>query len=233
MLVKKHSNTIAIITAVAEEFNAIKEKMAVHSYGDLGFESISGVLNGKEVLLVKSGVGKIWAAICTQIVIYKFNPKIIINVGVAGALDPRLKTFDIVMAETVINGDVDLSSFKGYEIGQPSSSSVKRKHPARYQTIVNYIDDAVKVGTVLSKDKFLTSSNGGLEVKSKFPRATVVDMEAAAITQVAYENNISVVVFKTISDLVLKPKGLEAYCNNIERASEALANLVFKYVDIL
>ena len=112
---------IGIIVAVPEEQEAIEKiikKIDEKIIYDLRF--IEGKIQDKNCILVKCGVGKVNAARTTQLLIDKYNPDCIINVGVAGALNPMLEIGDIVIGESLVQHDFDITAFgheKGYITG--------------------------------------------------------------------------------------------------------------------
>ena len=109
---------IGIVVAVAEEFEAVKNNMQNFETKDiLGLTFIIGKIGEVDGILVKSGVGKVNAARATQILIDKFPIEYIINLGVAGGLNYKLKLGDIIIGETLVQHDFDITAFghsKGY-----------------------------------------------------------------------------------------------------------------------
>lgn len=91
---------IGIIGAMDEEVVRIKEKMDnVNIINKASMEFVSGLLYGKKAVVVKSGIGKVNAGICTQILADVFNVDAVINTGIAGSLDARIDIGDIVLSE--------------------------------------------------------------------------------------------------------------------------------------
>ena len=109
---------IGIIVAEPEEHEAIEKIVEIKSKKVI-FELMftEAVIGSKEIILVKCGIGKVNAARTTQLLIDKYNPDYIIDVGVAGALNPMLEIGDIVIGETLVQHDFDITAFghtKGY-----------------------------------------------------------------------------------------------------------------------
>ena len=108
---------LGIIGAMDEEVNQIKDLLEnVEITKQAGMEFYKGVLSGKDVVIVRSGIGKINAAICTQILADRFKVSAIINTGIAGSLHNEINIGDIVLSVDALQHDVDAVAF-GYEVG--------------------------------------------------------------------------------------------------------------------
>lgn len=168
-------------------------------------EYTTGTYEGKEVVLLKSGIGKVNAAMSTTILLEKFNPKVVINTGSAGGFDAALKVGDIVISDEVRHHDVDVTAF-GYEIGQMAGM------PAAYKSDENLMEvakQAVKevgehnysVGLICSGDVFMSNPERVEAVRKDFPTMKAVEMEAAAVAQVCHQFNTPFVVIRALSDI--------------------------------
>lgn len=226
---------IGIITAEQEEFEAIinilKEEDRKEIY-ELTF--VKGKIKEKTCILVKSGVGKVNAARATQILIDNFKPECIINIGVAGGLNPMLKIGDIVIGETLVQHDFDITAFghaKGYIPGvgdkiYADDHLIKKVEEA----IKNQEERAYKYekGVIASGDIFCTEIPMRDKIYAKF-NAECVEMEGAAIAQVCTLCNVPFVVIRSISDT---PNGENevVYQQFIELASERCANILKEFL---
>ena len=184
----KEENTIGIIGAMNEELEVLLKDMK----------------NQKEVVAVVSGVGKVNAASCTQILASEFKAKSLINIGVAGGVSKDIYPGDIVIGDTYVQHDVDASVF-GDKIGQiPRMDVYDFKADEK---LLNLAKEAAKnvpevktyVGRIVSGDQFIADSNR-VKVLDKEFNAKAVEMESAAIAQVAYLNKIPFVIIRSISD---------------------------------
>ena len=111
-------SVIGIIGAMEEEVAALKEKMEIESVlKRASMEFYKGTLQGKEVVVVRSGIGKVNAGLCTQILVDLFDVKKVINTGIAGSLDARIDIGDIVISTEAVQHDMDATQF-GYPLGQ-------------------------------------------------------------------------------------------------------------------
>ncbi|RXI99966.1 5'-methylthioadenosine/S-adenosylhomocysteine nucleosidase [Anaerobacillus alkaliphilus] len=227
---------IGIIGAMDEEVelliskldNKVEEKIA-------GCEFFSGLLNGADVVLLKSGIGKVNAAIGTTLLIDKFKPDYIVNTGSAGGFEPSLEVGNIVISTEVRYNDVDATVF-GYEFGQVP------RMPAAYQPNDMLVSIAEKSATevgvhsvkglILSGDSFMSDENRVLELKHKFPQAYCAEMEAGAIAQVCYQFNCPFVIIRSLSDIAGSDAKM-SYDQFLQTASVNSANLVLLMVEHL
>ena len=109
---------IGIIGAMDEEVAMLKEKLTeVQVETKAAMDFYKGKLEGKDVVVVRSGIGKVNAAICTQILIDQYNVRRIINTGIAGSLRSSIDIGDIVLSRDAMQHDMDATGF-GYKVGQ-------------------------------------------------------------------------------------------------------------------
>ena len=220
---------IVIIAAMEQELAAIKQKFEIveeKKLKDLTY--YEGTLNGKEYILIKSGIGKVNAARTTQMLIDFFDIEYIINVGTAGSLNSKLEIGDIVIGEKLVQHDFDTTAFgdeKGYITGTGKIFESNRDLINTYNIDTNNEYNIV-IGTIATGDIFCTEKWMKENISGKF-EADCVEMEGAAIAQVCTLNKIPFVVIRSISD---KPNGENAMDFNkfIIMASKRCADLIFK-----
>ena len=199
-------NTIGIIGAMEEEVAILKEKMSeVTVLEKAGMEFFKGILGGQPVVVVRSGIGKVNAGICTQILADVFQVNAVINTGIAGSLKAEINIGDIVLSTDTMQHDVDAREF-GYEIGQVPRMDT-RTFPADNRLretalqVCRKVNPEIQVfeGRVASGDQFVADK----ETKEKIianTQAYCTEMEGAAIGQAAYLNGIPYLVIRAISD---------------------------------
>ena len=199
-------NKIGIIGAMEEEVAILKEKMSeVTVLEKAGMEFFKGILGGQQVVIVRSGIGKVNAGICTQILADVFQVNAVINTGIAGSLKVEINIGDIVLSTDTMQHDVDAREF-GYEIGQVPRMDT-RTFPADDRLretalqVCRKVNPEIQVfeGRVASGDQFVADK----ETKEKIianTQAYCTEMEGAAIGQAAYLNGIPYLVIRAISD---------------------------------
>lgn len=195
---------IGIIAAMKAEIENAKNEMtdtAVRTVS--GIEFVSGKFKGKDVVVAQCGIGKVFAAICTQTMILLYKPDAIINTGVGGTLTSELSVGDIALSLDVVQHDMDTSPL-GDPVGLVSGINVIR-FPAdsRMYTELSRCADELgvnnRVGTIASGDQFIASAERKNYIKDNFS-AIACEMEGAAIGHVCYVNNVPFAVVRAISD---------------------------------
>lgn len=196
---------IGIIGAMDEEIALLlKDLEDASSFSRASMEFRRGKLYGKEVVLVRSGIGKVNAAICTQILVDLFNVDIIINVGVAGGVGEKVEPGDVVIASSLLQHDVDATAF-GYEIGK-----IPRMEVLDFKCDEGLIKLSLEasrtasshkcyVGKIATGDQFIASTQKISWIHSTFD-AIACEMEGGSIAQACYLNHKPFVVIRSISD---------------------------------
>ena len=197
---------IGIIGAMDEEVEQLKEAMVVDNKKEkAGMVFFSGTLEGRSVTIVRSGIGKVNAAVCAQILVDDFGVSSIVNTGIAGSLKAEIDIADVVISEDVLHHDMDATGF-GYPMGQiprmdtlAFTAEKKLIEAAREACGKAVPEIGVHVGRVVSGDQFISDKGRKAEIVEHF-KGYCTEMEGAAIAQVAYLNMIPFVVIRTISD---------------------------------
>lgn len=199
-------NHIGIIGAMDEEVAKLKEKMTdVHIVKKAMMEFNQGRLNGKQVVVVRSGIGKVNAALCTQILVDDFQVEAVINTGIAGSLRSWIDIGDIVISTDALQHDMDATNF-GYPVGQIPRMEVlsfraDEKLAALAKEVCEEVNPEISVylGRVVSGDQFISDDATKERILTNFA-GYCTEMEGAAIAQAAYLNNIPFVILRAISD---------------------------------
>lgn len=194
---------VGIIGAMAEEVESLKMKMQVEAeYRQAKMTYIKGRLWNQDVVVVVSGIGKVNAAICTQIMIDQFNPDYIINVGVAGGLGSSVQPGHVVVGTSLIQHDMDASRF-GYDLGQiPRMDTLDFKSDPNLVGKIMSADFGemrVEEGVIVTGDQFVACPEKVAFLLETFD-AKATEMEGASIAQVAYLNEKPFIVIRSISD---------------------------------
>lgn len=196
---------IGIIGAMDEEIEMLLKKIKLFKKDiKAKMEFNQGNLWGKEVVVVRSGIGKVNAAVCTQILIDYYKVDKVINVGVAGGIEKEIVPGDVVIADSLVQHDMDTSAL-GDKIGQ-----IPRLGTYDFQcdkTLVALAKDACNeslecncyTGRIVSGDQFIASEEKINWLHNEF-NAIACEMEGASIAQVCYLNSIPFVIIRSISD---------------------------------
>lgn len=203
-MTKSEFKTVGIIAAMKVEADGIKAKIENAKCETVsGIEFVYGKLGEKNVVVAQCGVGKVFAALCTEAMILRYSPDCIINTGVAGALDPELSILDVVVADSVLQHDMDTSAL-GDPVGMISGINIinipadSRVRDALCEG-VRAAGAKVLRGTVASGDQFVGDSKTKTKIHTVFGAASC-EMEGAAVGHVCYVNGVPFGVIRAMSD---------------------------------
>lgn len=198
-----------------------------------------GKLKGKDITVVKSGVGKVNAALCAQILCREFKCDCVINTGIAGAMAKGLGIFDFVVSTAAVHHDVDVKIF-GYEYGHVPSLPV-RDFPAD-EKLISAVEKAFEVseackghklvkGLVASGDQFISSGEKKDFIKSIF-NAACCEMEGASVAHACYLNNTPFVIVRCMSDMA-DDSATSTYTFNEETAAAESAEVMMNILEYI
>lgn len=199
--------TIGIIGAMNAEVKSLCESLenaSSEKVNNLTF--FKGSFNGKNVVVVQSGVGKVNAALCAQMLIIKFGATKILNTGIAGATGKGLGVFDFVVSTEAVYHDFDVRIF-GYERGQvPGMEKIFKadeKFANKAVEIFNSLDISkehkIVKGRIASGDQFIADKAVKTDIVNTFA-PMCVEMEGAAIAHACTANNVPFVIIRCLSD---------------------------------
>lgn len=180
---------IGIIGAIDEEVISLKRKMHVTEQREIaGMNFFIGSVEDKEVVVVRCGIGKVNAAVCTQILVDLFHVEYVISTGIAGGLHPELNIGDIVVAGETVEQGIN-ASVVGHSIITAAKTAAEQLKG----------DHKVFVGRVASEDQFICSIKVKEDIYSTFT-AYCAEMEGAAIAHTCFLNKVPFVIIRSISD---------------------------------
>ena len=219
---------IGIIGAMEEEVSLLAASLS-DAYTECvsGMKFYIGKLHNKTVAVVKCGIGKVFAAIASEAMAIKYSPSLIINTGVGGAIAEGLSTGDIVIADRLVQHDMDTTP-----IGDPKGliSGINKIYfdaDKRAVSLAKSLADTMgvnaKIGTIASGDVFVASSELKEKISKEFS-ASVCEMEGGSIAHVAYVNSIPCCVIRAISDSADGEASVD-YPTFVKSSSEVSARL--------
>ncbi len=197
---------LGIIGAMELEVSELKEKMEDKTVTEkAGMKFVSGLLNGTEVVVVMCSVGKVNAAICTQLLIDLFEVDAIVNTGIAGSLNAQIDIGDIVLSTDAVQHDMEVGYF-GYAPGIVPGLDVSyfpadEKLRNLAKVLCSKVNPDIKVfeGRVVTGDQFISDSKKKEWLIKTF-NGSCTEMEGAAIAQTAHRNKIPFLIIRAISD---------------------------------
>ncbi|MGB4985083.1 MAG: 5'-methylthioadenosine/adenosylhomocysteine nucleosidase [Erysipelotrichaceae bacterium] len=178
-------------------------------------------------ITILGGVGKVASAISLTTIFDHYDIDLVINMGTAGGIDSKLKTFDVVVAKEVKYWDIDLRAF-GYQLNEPRFTYPTDENTNQLILEINQQD--TYYGELISADTFTSETNKQL-IRDNFPHALACDMEAGAIGQTCQHFNIPFVVIRGISDLIFNPNNSISFDEYVHQASISSSKLVLKLIE--
>ena len=238
---------IGIIGAMEVEVNFLRSLMGANikktETGSIVFEE--GKIHGVDIVLVRSGVGKVNAALCAQRLILQFGCTNIINTGIAGAMAKGLDVMDFVVSTDAVYHDMDATGF-GYKKGQ-----IPQMNVFAFEADKNMIEAAKKAfsatefakgeegkpahkiieGRIATGDQFISEKSVKAQINENFSPACV-EMEGGAIAHACYLNKVPFVILRCMSDMAddLSSNG---YDFNEPVAAELSAKVVEKMITLM
>lgn len=224
---------IGIIGAMDEEIQYLLEHMEDKQEVTVAHSRfIKGELEGKEIVLLKSGIGKVNAAMGTTIMMERFSPEAVINTGSAGGFSERLEVGDLVISSEVVQHDVDVTAFD-YEHGQvpglPTFIPASDKLVELTAGAVKELNIQYEIGLIATADTFMADQSKVQETRGKFPQMIAAEMEGAAIAQVCHQYDVPFVIIRALSDIAGKDSSV-TFDAFLETAAKHAAQLIMKVV---
>ena len=197
---------LGIIGAMEVEVEKLRAKMTETEMKTVaGMNFCKGKLEGKDVVIVRSGIGKVNAGICSQILVDLYQVDGIVNTGIAGSLRNEINIGDIVLSTDALQHDMDATGF-GYEPGViPRMEDSVFVADEKLRSLAKEVNESVNTeiatfeGRVVSGDQFISDHDKKEQLVNTF-QGYCTEMEGAAIAQVCYLNQIPFLIIRAISD---------------------------------
>lgn len=195
-----------------------------------GIRFIEGTLEGRQVVLLRSGVGKVQAAMATTLLHEHFKPTAVINIGSAGGLIAGMEIGDIIISQETAHHDVDLTPIGLAPATLPGLPQTFPSDPALIsllQEVLTDLEISFQIGLIGTGDAFIADQARVMAIKAIFPNIKAVEMEAAAIAQVCYLYQTPFIVIRALSDLPDKEMPM-SFVEYLDFAAKNSANIVLK-----
>lgn len=183
----------------------------------------------KEIIIVESGVGEIYAAGATQLLISKYEVECIINFGVCGLLNDKLNLLETVLVDGIVHYDFDLSKIDNLPVGQ--YPNMDRVIPCKnsLMDVVTSINPSIQKVICASADKFVVDSDVKDNLYKEYD-ASICEMESAGVALTCLNNNIPFTVIKAVSD---GKGGVDEYRKLVMSASKSYVELIYKVLEVI
>lgn len=221
---------IVIIAAMQMEVDALKIHLqTVEEKQIYGIDVWAGTFANKKVVLAKSGVGKVNATMTMSVLMQQFNIQYVINIGTAGGLLEAQQTFDIVIADQIVQHDFDSSVLDGSSgLGIYSKSDEKLVKNAKQ--LFEKQAHPVYVGCIATGDQFISTNQQIDKITSVFKNVIACEMEAGGIAYVCNFNKIPCIVIRSLSDNTRHPQSHLDFVSYAKQASETSAAFCLAFI---
>ncbi|MBQ7543153.1 MAG: 5'-methylthioadenosine/adenosylhomocysteine nucleosidase [Clostridia bacterium] len=188
--------TIGIIAAMESEMLAMTEQMKITSVQTFaGLPYYAGTIRDVPVVLCVCGVGKVNAAMHTQILIDRFSPDLIVQNGVAGSLCADVGYFDLVVGRELVYHDMQSWVLRQFEPLAESYAANEKMVKIASETIPD-----CKIGRIATGDQFISDPDDRMRIAEK-TGALCTEMEGCAVAHTATLNGVPFLVLRAISDM--------------------------------
>lgn len=219
-----HTNfqKIGIIVAMSKEYELVKNLLVnPKEQKILTFDFCEGTIGDKEIVLLKSGIGKVNSTIATLEMISHFSPDCVINTGVAGGIDQSVRVADIIVGDASCYHDFYCGEVNDHqaELGYPEFISGDSKLIESLKTASADMDN-VRFGLICTGDQFITNREELFKIKVKHPAGLAVDMESNSIAHTCFMHGVPYISFRIISDTPWVDNHEEQYLNFWDEAPQ-------------
>ncbi|MBE7080964.1 MAG: 5'-methylthioadenosine/S-adenosylhomocysteine nucleosidase [Clostridiales bacterium] len=185
----------------------------------------SCTLKGKEVIIAISGIGKVSAALTTQLLIDKYNPDFVFNFGTCGGMNNSVEILNYYLIDKCCQFDFDLRQLDGVPLGY-----IQEYNTVYFDTYTKGLD-FLKTSRVASADRFTNDVNDINSINEI--GCSLRDMEAGAIAQVCTSNNVPLVMIKGISDVYGNGTAQEQFYQNLMTVGKGFPDIILKALDVI
>ncbi len=232
---------LGVIGAMEEEVQLLRNEMTILEEQTIaGIVVTLGTFHGTEIALAQSGIGKVNATICTQMMIDRFSPSAMVFSGVAGGLLPNMRAGDMIIASHVVQYDMDLTAFGRRHGEMPGQTRMTECDPALVEKATQAFDLAfdglegapnLMLGTIASGDKFVQDTKTLRWLQREFA-ALATEMEGAAFGYTCHLNSLPFVVIRGLSDTAGETATGD-FTDNLKRVCQNSYHLMERLIPLL
>jgi adenosylhomocysteine nucleosidase len=228
---------IGIIGAIDYELNYFFQHMIIARTEIIADKTFYvGKIKNHNVVIVKSGIGKVNASITATILIEKFDVRLIINTGVAGGINP-VEIGDIIIAEGIAYFDVSLTEIDDVPYGKMGSDPLLVKTEKAYLEKAKQVFDQLgykyRLGNLVSGDKFVTKERDLNKIRKHVDRILGVEMEGMAIAMTSYKFNRPFISIRGVSDIVESPEQPKNYRDVVKQVASKTSEFVLSFLEVV
>ena len=223
---------VGVICAMEEEIRTLLAKQTHQQETVIASQHyFEGQIDGVDVILVQSGIGKVQAAMTTALLLATFKPDVVVNTGSAGGIGSGLAIGDVVISSGVAYHDADATAFgslPGQLPQQPQIFEAGMSYVRQIQAAATATGLTSKVGLIVSGDQFINGKEAIARILKIYPQALASEMEGAAVGQVAKEFHTPFVVIRAMSDVADEQSGVD-FDKFVIKAGEQSAAMLLQF----
>jgi adenosylhomocysteine nucleosidase len=228
---------IGIIGAIDHELTNFFHEMLIERTEIIADKTFYiGKIHNHEVTLVKSGVGKVNAAITTTLLIKHFNSRMIINSGVAGGIKP-MKIGDIILTNGISYFDVSLTAIDDIPYGKMGSDplvvNTDEHLLAKAEKVFKELGYEYQIGKVVSGDKFVTRDKDLRKIMKHVDNVLGVEMEGMAIAITAHKFDVPFLSIRGVSDIINTTSQSKVYREVVKEVAEKTTKFVISFLGVV
>ncbi|MFA7076578.1 MAG: 5'-methylthioadenosine/adenosylhomocysteine nucleosidase [Candidatus Izemoplasmatales bacterium] len=228
---------IGIIGAIDYELNHFFQQMIIARTEIIADKTFYvGKIKNHNVVIVKSGIGKVNASITTTILIERFDARLVINTGVAGGLSP-IEVGDIIIAKGISYFDVSLTEIDDVPYGQMGSDplivSISDEYLIKAKKVLETLGYKYSIGNLVSGDKFVTKKRDLAKIQKQVNNIIGVEMEGMAIALTSYKFNRPFVSIRGISDIIDTPDQPKNYRDVVKDVALKTSQFVIAFLEVV
>lgn len=226
---------IGIIGAMDKELHKYFQHITIEQTDMVGDKTFYlGRIHNHKVVLVKSGIGKVNAAITATILLTKYNPRLIINTGIAGGLLP-LKIGEILLAKGIAYFDVSLTEIDDLPYGKmaddPLLVNMNEHYLQKAEETFKDLGYEYRIGNLVSGDKFVTEKKDIRKILRNVDDVLGVEMEGMAIALTCHKFNVPFISVRGVSDIIDSENQTLDYNDASAEVAEKTTNFVLTFLE--
>lgn len=212
-----------IVVALQSELNEFLNNVAeLKKFKILDKTAYSGKILGQEAIIAVSGIGKVSAALTTQILIDKYNPSFILNFGTCGGINDMVKICNYYAVERCCQYDFDLTDLEDVPLGYI------QEYDSVFFNVNTIALDFLEKRCLASADRFTCKQKDVDSINQL--GCSICDMEGGAIAQVCTSNRIPLFMIKGISDVHGSQSAPEQFVKNLNTVGKYFPDVVLKAI---
>lgn len=209
--------SVAIITAMDDEYNLVKDSMCDIIESDARWYTLSyGTIDKRKVFLQRCSIGKVSAAVAATDLILNYKPDVVINTGMAGGIDDSLNIGDFIAGISTVYHDLDFGMLPS--LNNDMAVPLEIKGDCELISLLQSLNKKIQFGKICTGDQFISDHVSLSKIKKKYPDAYAVDMESCSIAHACYLYKVPFISLRVISDTPSQHNNSQQFVDFLHKA---------------